>query len=73
MVKGESTIEIALRDTTDIPITAAALLGEAEVFITGDKELQSTTKMEKLEIVSPRQFWERLKAQPDAAGRRESQ
>jgi uncharacterized protein len=56
---------IHLKDETDIPILSAALAGNAEVFVTGDKEVQGLGRIESMAIVSPREFWEMLRAQPD--------
>jgi len=38
--------------------------GNADLFITGDKELLNLGKIGNMEIVSLRVFWEKLKAQP---------
>lgn len=58
---------IHLKDETDIPILRAALAGETEVFVTGDKEVQGLGRIEGMAILSPREFWEMLKAQPNAS------
>ena len=55
--------KIKLQDTEDLTILAAASTAGAEVLITGDKELLDLGRVENLEILSPRQFWEKLKAQ----------
>jgi len=55
--------KIKLQDTEDLTILAAAITAGAEVLITGDKELLDLGRVENLEILSPRQFWEKLKAQ----------
>jgi putative PIN family toxin of toxin-antitoxin system len=63
------TVEI--QDQDDLPILSAALSAGADVFVTGDKEVLDIVRIEKLAILSPRQFWEKLKAQPQrTAGRR---
>jgi predicted nucleic acid-binding protein len=38
------------------------LNGEAELFVTGDKELLDLEKVGSMEIVSPRKFWEKLRS-----------
>jgi putative PIN family toxin of toxin-antitoxin system len=53
---------IQIKDKDDIIILAAALSGEAELFITGDKELLELGKVGNLTIISPRAFWDRLTA-----------
>ncbi|OHB80601.1 MAG: putative toxin-antitoxin system toxin component, PIN family [Planctomycetes bacterium RBG_16_55_9] len=55
--------KVELRDKDDLPILAAAIAVGAEVLVTGDKELLDLGHIEGLEILSPRQFWEKLKAQ----------
>jgi putative PIN family toxin of toxin-antitoxin system len=55
---------IQIRDRDDLPILSAAIFAEADVFVTGDKELLGIGHIENLAIISPRQFWDKLKAQP---------
>jgi uncharacterized protein len=63
---------IELRDKDDLPILGAAIAAGVQVLVTGDKELLILGHIEDLEILSPRQFWEKLKAQHQRrAGRRE--
>ncbi len=52
--------DIDLSDQDDLLILAGALAGAAEIFITGDKELLALGSVQNLEIISPRQFWEKL-------------
>jgi putative PIN family toxin of toxin-antitoxin system len=54
---------VALRDKDDLRILGAAAAAGAEVLVTGDKELLALGRFEDLEILSPRQFWEKLKTQ----------
>jgi len=55
---------IAIHDQDDLPILSAAISAGADVFVTGDQELLDISQIENLAILSPRQFWETLKAQP---------
>jgi putative PIN family toxin of toxin-antitoxin system len=55
--------KIKLQNTEDLTILAAAITAGTEFLITGDKELLDLGRVENLEILSPRQFWEKLKAQ----------
>jgi len=57
---------IQLKDKSDIPIIGAALQAKADVLVTGDLELRNFVKIGKLLILSPRGFWERLRAQNEA-------
>jgi len=52
---------IPIKDADDVAILACALAGEADVFVTGDKELLGLRRIEKLVIVSPRELWLQLR------------
>lgn len=54
---------IDINDKDDIPILSTALNGNAELFVTGDKELLELKKIQSMRIISPRKFWETLKNQ----------
>ena len=54
-------IECLIEDENDIPILSAAVTGKADVFITGDKLLLGLKKIGSMEILSPREFWRKLK------------
>ncbi len=50
---------IPVRDEDDRWVLASALQAEAEVLITGDKDLlEIAEQVPQLKIVTPRQFWE---------------
>jgi putative PIN family toxin of toxin-antitoxin system len=53
--------DIEIKDKDDLAILSCALNGEAYLFVTGDNELLGLKKIGKMEIVSPRAFWEKLK------------
>ena len=55
---------VEIQDQDDVPILSAAISAGADAFVTGDKELLAIGRIEKLAIMSPRQFWEKLKSQP---------
>jgi len=57
-------LTIDISDKDDIPILSTALNGNAELFVTGDKELLELRKIQSMRIISPRKFWETLKNQP---------
>ena len=61
---------IELKDRDDLAIVGAAITAGVEVLVTGDKELLDLGRIVNLEILSPRQFWERLKTQQQRGGRR---
>lgn len=49
-----------LRDKNDLGILAAAKTGDAQVLVTGDKELRDLGQFLGIKIISPRQFWQQL-------------
>lgn len=52
---------IQIHDKDDLIIISSALNGNADLFVTGDKELLDLGKVKQMKIVSPRTFWEKLK------------
>jgi len=62
--------DIVLEDKDDLTILSAAMSAAADVLVTGDKELLAVSQVENLVILSPRQFWEKLKAQRQHRARR---
>ena len=61
MVKPEAIEESISEDEQDLPIIGTALTGNAHFLITGDKDLLSLHKYKHVQILSPREFWERVK------------
>ena len=57
--------DMPLKDPADIAIVSAAINGGAEVLITGDKEVLALKRAGSLEIISPRQFWDRERQQKE--------
>ena len=53
--------DVKLDDRSDLPILAAAVAGRADVLVTGDQELLSLRRVDRVPILSPRQFWEKLR------------
>ena len=53
---------VKLHDKDDLPILGAAIAARAQVLVTGDRELLELGIVEDVEVVSPRQFWERLRS-----------
>ena len=49
------------RDSGDLPVLGTLLAGEADGLITGDKDLLTLGEFKGRWILSPRQFYERLK------------
>jgi uncharacterized protein len=61
--------DIDLSDRDDLPILGAAIAARVEVFVTGDRELVELGKVEGMRVVSPREFWEGLKARRPRSGK----
>lgn len=57
IVASQDTLSLSIKDAADISILACAIAGEAEVFVTGDRELLDLKQARGLPIVSPRQLW----------------
>ena len=55
---------VTLDDSDDLGILAAAVAGRADVLVTGDRELQRLGGVAGIAILSPRQFWTRLRSPP---------
>jgi len=49
-----------IQDKADIAILASAMNGDADWFVTGDKEPVEVKKIGSMEIMTPRIFWERV-------------
>jgi len=63
--------KVRLKDKSDLPILSSAVNGGAEVLVTGDGELLALGRVGKLEILSPRRFWEKIqRRRPRGRGRR---
>jgi len=56
---------LSVRDPDDIKVLAAALAAEVDVLVTGDHDLLTVEGDHPLRIVSPRGFWEMVKAAAD--------
>ncbi len=51
--------DLALKDPADIAIVSSALNGGADVLVTGDKEVLALKCVGSLQILTPRQFWDK--------------
>ena len=49
-------------DAEDRRLLGEALAGEADVFVTGDAALVALQKVGAMQVLTPRQFWEMLRA-----------
>ena len=55
-------VEIKLRDKNDIPVLVAALNSNSDFLVTGDKDLLEVNKTYNIQIVSPKEFLQTIKA-----------
>lgn len=62
--------DLPLKDRADVAIVSAALNGGADVLVTGDKEILDLKHVKALEILTPRQFWDKERGQPRPGYRR---
>ena len=53
---------VAIRDASDQWVLATAIAGEADVLVTGDKDLLAVGNESSLRILDPRSFWELLRS-----------
>lgn len=60
--------DIEIEDKDDLVLLSGALSGEADLFVTGDKELLGLKRIGNMEIISPRTFWEKLQTQQSSEG-----
>jgi putative PIN family toxin of toxin-antitoxin system len=54
----------ACRDRSDDHVLGLALAARADCIVSGDQDLLVMKKIQKTPILNPRQFWEKLRAQP---------
>ncbi len=61
MAAGAGPVPNGIPDPDDAPLIAAALSARAGCFVTGDKALCELNSVAGMPILSPRQFWERMR------------
>lgn len=64
VVSDAPPLSLAIRDKEDLPVLAEAIAGNADVLVTGDKDLLDLLSDPPLPILSPRAFWEELRSNP---------
>lgn len=58
----EAPASIEVRDPDDAWVLASAVAGKADILVTGDRDLLAIRSEAPLTIVTPRQWWNRLRA-----------
>jgi putative PIN family toxin of toxin-antitoxin system len=61
IVKKTENLEVAIRDKDDIPVVSEAVAGNAEVLVTGDKDILDVAEELPVRALSPRGFWDELR------------
>jgi putative PIN family toxin of toxin-antitoxin system len=56
--------DLSLPDPADVAIVSSALNGAADVLVTGDKEILGLRRVGSLDILTPRQFWDKERGHP---------
>ena len=57
-------LDVEVRDADDKRVVEQAVLGEADVLVTGDRDLTEMGTHRPVRILTPRGFWELLRADP---------
>lgn len=52
----------ACRDASDLPILGTAVAGNADYLITGDRDLLSLKLFQSIPVISPREFYDLIRA-----------
>ena len=61
--EAEPLHDLPLSDPADVALVSSALNGTADVLVTGDKEILGLRRVGSLEILTPRQFWDKERGQ----------
>lgn len=61
VVKKAEELPVKIRDKSDVPVLSEVVAGEAEVLVTGDRDLLAIVKKLPIQILTPRAFWEQLR------------
>jgi len=56
-IQKTSVLKIDISDKDDIALLGYAVGGRANVFVTGEREVQLLKKVRRLRIISPRDYW----------------
>lgn len=62
VVSSAPLLDLSIRDHDDLLVLSEAVHGLAEVLVTGDQDLLSIAPQAPIQILTPRSFWELLRA-----------
>lgn len=61
VVSAAAPLQTKLRDATDVAVLSEAVAGGADVLVSGDRELLETGEDLPVSVLTPREFWKRLR------------
>ena|SRR3989338_9265543 len=61
LLEDKTISALSCRDPDDIKVLALAIQGKVDFLITGDDDLLILKKVRQVPIISPREFWDRLR------------
>jgi len=61
IVEPERIDESVCRDKRDLPVIGTATNGNADLIVTGDADLLTLKSYQKIDIMTPRELWNRLR------------
>lgn len=68
VIGGSSPLGLQLRNPNDVAILEETVAGQADVLVTGDKDLLAVAEQAPVQIVSPRGFWDLLRSDAPERG-----
>jgi len=61
IVANATPLRLTIRDMSDLPVLSEAVAGNADVLVTGDRDLLELSERPPLQILTLRAFWEQLR------------
>jgi putative PIN family toxin of toxin-antitoxin system len=58
----DTPLALVIRDPDDVWVLASAVAGSADLLVTGDADLLEVAAQSPIPILTPRAFWDRLRA-----------
>jgi len=60
VISQQADVEVLIRDPDDVEVLAQAVSGLSDVLVTGDRDLLDVAGELPIEVLTPRDFWEKL-------------
>lgn len=64
VARSVAVLSVKIRDRTDLAVLSEAVAGNAQVLVTGDRDLLEIAEELPLRILTPRGLWDLLRSQP---------